>query len=871
MVRRTPQSRWPDGTGSYRIREVGGRSGEAARTSALLLESVVGATHPRLTVHTVPESDARDIVDAGADLVVTEDPSLASYAASRPGVSLVPLSWDRTWAAGVADAQRSGAADSVSAETTSARTSAFRSALARDAVRADARPSHVGAPVCSGAVCQPRSARTATTKRADRLAHRLSARRARRPRTGGAARGVGRDRARRQRSGARRSRAGPGRSCAPRPRGSHPTTSMPRFVAGTSSRSSSPFPYTRPHHVGRSNRCSRRRRGSGVTRQAGTSVVRSSPLIDTRPRAIARQDRISLTFAWDSTLIVWPCATLGGRTSMSFRSRLLIAFVLATVIPLAVLAIRRAATADDSARRTASSGACKGWHESPRRTSSGRARRSPARLASLVRALRTDDRFRLAAIRGDEGERGYMLDWAEQAMRTTGLSMLQLQDDQGRIVSSGHFRNEFDRLEPDLARALAATKSAVLVRARAPDGPFLALARVDSVFLADRRFDLVGGVRVDSAFLERFAREEGLTVSLDNAGRCHSERRRRRARVEESPSSRQRARPLDREDGDSSTPPPPAAPLGMTRVVRQRRRRARDSVHGDGRRAASPAARLVIAYTIPELAALRRDVDRWFIARHGRSSWSARSRWRPWLSARLSRPLATLTHAASTIDLEGPELAIAAQRDDEIGTLARRLGGLSTRLRASAARLRQAERRATVGDMARQVNHDIKNGLIPIRNVLRHLVQVQEQQPHDLASVFRGAPIDTRVERQLPRHTRPQLRAPDAQRRAAGRGCERDRGRGCAITASCRATSKVRTRLADELPRAFGDAGHRAAHSRQPRRNAVESLDGARRRRDDRHVARAERRDPDRRRGHRPRDERGGARARIRRFLHDEG
>ena len=99
-------------------------------------------------------------------------------------------------------------------------------------------------------------------------------------------------------------------------------------------------------------------------------------------------------------------------------------------------------------------------------------------------------------------------------MRTTGLDMLQVQDSAGRILSSGHFRNEFDRLEPALPRALGAAKSAVLVPVRAPEGPFLALARVDSVSIADRRFSLVGGVKVDSAFLQRFAREEGQSVIL---------------------------------------------------------------------------------------------------------------------------------------------------------------------------------------------------------------------------------------------------------------------------------------------------------------------------------------------------------------------
>src|SRR4029079_513057 len=57
-------------------------------------------------------------------------------------------------------------------------------------------------------------------------------------------------------------------------------------------------------------------------------------------------------------------------------------------------------------------------------------------------------------------------------------------------------------------------------------------------------------------------------------------------------------------------------------------------------------------------------------------------------------------------------------------------------LRQSAARLREAERRATLGDVARQVNHDIKNGLAPIRHVLRHLTQVASEQPAALAQVF---------------------------------------------------------------------------------------------------------------------------------------
>jgi two-component system sensor histidine kinase HydH len=53
-----------------------------------------------------------------------------------------------------------------------------------------------------------------------------------------------------------------------------------------------------------------------------------------------------------------------------------------------------------------------------------------------------------------------------------------------------------------------------------------------------------------------------------------------------------------------------------------------------------------------------------------------------------------------------------------------------------------------VGDLARQVNHDIKNGLAPIRNVLRHFAQVATEDPAGLARVFadRRATLESSVE-----------------------------------------------------------------------------------------------------------------------------
>ena len=107
-----------------------------------------------------------------------------------------------------------------------------------------------------------------------------------------------------------------------------------------------------------------------------------------------------------------------------------------------------------------------------------------------------------------------------------------------------------------------------------------------------------------------------------------------------------------------------------------------------------------------------------------------------WLSSRISRPLSRLAEQTSEIDMDRLDVAFASDRNDEIGSLTRLLGAMTERLRTGAARLREAERRIALGDLARQVNHDVKNGLIPIRNVFRHLVQAAREGPERLAAAF---------------------------------------------------------------------------------------------------------------------------------------
>src|SRR5947209_20268426 len=196
---------------------------------------------------------------------------------------------------------------------------------------------------------------------------------------------------------------------------------------------------------------------------------------------------------------------------MTFRARLLLGFGAVVLVPLTVFGLRirvvmaNRLTAEYQQRVTALVSVIR----------ADRAQRSPGiavRLAALRDAIRRDNRFR-AALQG--GERTYLLDYAGDAMQLAGLSLLQIQDETGRIVSSGHFRNEYDQSDPALPRLLAAAPAGTaLVEARSAEAPFLALARVDSLRLGGRRFTLVGGIAVDSSFLARLAPDSELTVAV---------------------------------------------------------------------------------------------------------------------------------------------------------------------------------------------------------------------------------------------------------------------------------------------------------------------------------------------------------------------
>jgi signal transduction histidine kinase len=378
---------------------------------------------------------------------------------------------------------------------------------------------------------------------------------------------------------------------------------------------------------------------------------------------------------------------------VSFRTRVFLALALAGLVPLGLLAlgirreVDRRLTGEYRARVD---GAVRNVRADLTRESST----IQGRLGAFAAQLASDNRFRQAVVDSDPAARRWTLDWGRSAIKQAGLAVLQLQDSSGRILSSGHFRQEYDRVRPELPRFLSGTGGwPALAEVRTAEGTILALMRSDSFTVAGRRFTLVGGVGAEGRFLGPLPGDSGFALRLVR--------------------------------GDSARPAPAntvAAELPIPLLQLP---------------PATPVqARLVVSQTAGTLTELRRSLDRWFIGVLLATALAAVAA-AAWLAGRISRPLTRLAEQTAAIDLERLDHDFATDRDDEIGALSRLLGAMTARLRSGAVRLREAERRVAMGDLARQVNHDIKNGLVPIRNVLRHLDEAAGEQPQSLAQLYR--------------------------------------------------------------------------------------------------------------------------------------
>ena len=98
-----------------------------------------------------------------------------------------------------------------------------------------------------------------------------------------------------------------------------------------------------------------------------------------------------------------------------------------------------------------------------------------------------------------------------------------------------------------------------------------------------------------------------------------------------------------------------------------------------------------------------------------------------WVSNSLSRPLAEISRKMHTVDVAKHAEHINYSHNDELGTLVKAYNKMVDDLEESTKRLTQSEREQAWSEMARQIAHEIKNPLTPMRLSIQHLVRLKQR------------------------------------------------------------------------------------------------------------------------------------------------
>ncbi len=334
-------------------------------------------------------------------------------------------------------------------------------------------------------------------------------------------------------------------------------------------------------------------------------------------------------------------------------------------------------------------------------------------LDTLANALKADNRFRLALATSDPDHKAYLSGYAARQMDLMRLDMLQIQDSSGRILSAAPLTGAQGLLAPELPTLLAnAADGRAMLSVRSPAGSFLALLRARSLDLAGSHLFLVAGTRLDRTQLETWGRRNELAAAVIWPGGA----------IAGSPELQTICDQLK----------------DHARIVYDLQRR--------GYILRSEALPFISDGTLQEawlIVAADQQQLRTFLAGLRRGLWLMlaiavviSALLAVWLTRRITRPLSELAARTATVDLDRLDVDFQSEGTDEVGELSRLLGQMTTRLRQGVEKLRAAEQRATLGEVARQVNHDIRNGITPLRNVLRHLGEVATDDPSHLPAVF---------------------------------------------------------------------------------------------------------------------------------------
>lgn len=339
-------------------------------------------------------------------------------------------------------------------------------------------------------------------------------------------------------------------------------------------------------------------------------------------------------------------------------------------------------------------------------------------LRQLVLRIQEDYEFRLQASVLNNLNHPYIVDYAPMYMATMGLQALEIIDEYGVVLSLGQYRSAFGGNAAGLVRNIVESDTGItFVRFDHPDGYILCLSAMETFRVGNRTYYVVGGIEVNELFLRGLQAHARNIVLLRTPDHFLSS----------DPGRVEPAVLTEFDLTEEASDPPEALQEEYSFSHLMASVAGRDTTANGGIYLLhSRKEHLQLLQTLNEKIAAITIVGIIFVIILAF-----------WQAGNIARPLRRLANKASDISLDSLDDIFVVKSNDEVGILNDALKTMVQRLRKSRLDLAIAEQKAAFAEIARKVNHDIKNGFIPIRNVMQHWSEVADSNPEELVSIFK--------------------------------------------------------------------------------------------------------------------------------------
>ncbi len=338
-------------------------------------------------------------------------------------------------------------------------------------------------------------------------------------------------------------------------------------------------------------------------------------------------------------------------------------------------------------------------------------------LSALADKLSEDTYFRLQVVAYGNRENPSVINYAQNYMSTMGLQALEVLDHTGTALSVGQYKAAFGTSRKGLLTVLrTSTHYSIIGPFHTPTGSLPCLVALDSVMIGGEHYYLLGGVEISSALLKDFLSNPDEILLAEFARKIIS-------------STPHPVRPellqlayTDNQNGRPASRLQPKYSMGKIPL---------QYFTGDTLRSAG----VYLFHPTSDLVQLVRGLNLKIFTITGivillailTSIWQTNT---------VITPLKRLVEIARNFSFSTLDTTFDVRSNDEVGVLNDALQGMVNRLRSNHLKLAKAEQKAALAEISRQVNHDIKNGIIPIRNVMQHWEEVERDEPGNLSTVF---------------------------------------------------------------------------------------------------------------------------------------